>query len=314
MEKQQLIAELNKILHQPEMSVDLFFVFKSGDTYIQYLADPDDALRAEIILDFSEILDIFIDANNTYELNDVYDDNEYEDYHLFFDDINNNQIAQSIFNFDRTNALAYTPKAGSLSKIFGFLIEISNGTDHVTIYKRNQPTNAINPKTAINFFTGTDNKLKLIKQNATYMTKSVDLFKIGNTVLINSRSVYEHQFGFIAELQARAETGYIDLSSTGAFEFAEELQDKVQHLPKGELKKLKSLMKNNPIIENKNWKSVIKQARKYAKHDFEITEDGFIKIQSQKELKILISILNRDYNFNDASKERYLTKNKKLIR
>jgi hypothetical protein len=314
MEKQQLIIELNKVLHQSQMSVDLYFVFKNGDIFIQYLADPNDALRTEIITDFSKTLEIFTAPNNQYELNDVYDDNEYEDYHLFFDDINNNQIAQAIFNFDRANALDYTPAAGSLSKIFGFLIEISNGTDNVTIYKRNQPTNAINPRTAINFFTGTDNKLQLINQNATYITKTIDLFKIGNTILINSRSVYEHQFGFIAELQTRAETGYVDLSATGAFQFAEELQGKVQHLPKGELKKLKSIMKSNPIIETKNWKSIIRQAKKYAKHDFELSEDGFIKIQTQKEFKILISILNRDFNFNDASKERFITKNKKLIR
>ncbi len=73
-------------------------------------------------------------------------------------------------------------------------------------------------------------------------------------------------------------------------------------------------MKDNPIIISGNWKSVIKQAKKYAKHEFQISACGLIQIQSQKEFKILLKILNRDYNFNDASKEMFVTKNKELIK
>ncbi len=103
------------------------------------------------------------------------DGNEYHDYHLFYDNIENNQIAKYIFDFDRTNVLPYNNQVGPLSKIYGFLIEISNGTDFLTIYKRNQATNAINPKKVINFLTGTDNKLQLIQQNAIYMNKQIDI-------------------------------------------------------------------------------------------------------------------------------------------
>ena len=313
MEKEQLIRELNSILDKTGMTVDLYFVFKNGDQYIQYLADPNDDLRSELIADFSEILAGYTSSENNFELNDVYDDNEYEDDHLFFDKIENNQIALSVFNFDRANVVNYTKEAGSLSKIFGFLIEMSNGADYLTIYKRNQPTNAVNPKTSINFLTGTDNKLQLINHNAIYITKKVDLFRIADTILIKSRTVYEQQFGFIAELQKRASKGYADLSMIGVFEFSIDLVNKISNLQKGELKKLKIIMKDNPIIESKNWKAVIKQAKKYAKHDFEILDNGVIKIQSLKELRILLSILNRDFNINDASKEKFLTKSKKLI-
>lgn len=314
MDKLTLVSDLKKVIDSTSLSVDLFFVFKSGDIYIQYLADPDQTLRDELISEFTSVLEIFTAESNPYELNDIYDDNEYEDYHLFYDDVNNNQVAKSIFNFDRANTLPYTKDVGSLSKIYGFLIEISNGSESLTIYKRNQPTNAINPKTAINFVTGTDNKLQLIKQNAIYMYKQVDLFKINNTIFINSRSVYEHQFGFVAELKAKAEIGFVDLSTTGGFDFSEDLQDKVKKFPKSELKKLSNLTKNNPILEKKNWKAVLSQAKKYAKHQFDTNEDGTIKVTSQKELKLLISILNRDFNMNEASKEKFLTKNKKPIK
>lgn len=314
MDKSTLVSALKNIIESTSLSVDLYFVFKNGDIYIQYLADPDQLLRDEIIKEFVRILKIFTEDSNPYELNDIYDDNEYEDYHLFYDQINNNQIANAVFNFDRANALPYSTIVGTLSKIYGFLIEISNGSDSLTIYKRNQPTNAINPKNVINFFTGTDNKLKLIDQNAIYLNHKVDLFKINDTIFINSRSVYEHQFGFSAELEVKAETGFVDLSTTGVFSFDENLQEKVKKFPKAELKKLSNLTKKNPILERKNWKAILSQAKKYAKHEFKIDENGLIKVTSQKELKLLISILNRDYNMNEASKEKFLTKNKKPIK
>ncbi len=314
MDKATLVLDLKKVIDSSTLSVDLYFVFKCGEIYIQYIADPDQSLRNNIIEEFVPVLNIFTEENNTYELNNIYDDNEYEEYHLFYDEIKNNQIANSIFNFDRANVLPYTKEVGTLSKIYGFLIEISNGSENLTVYKRNQPTNAINPKNVINFFTGTDNKLQLIQQTAIYMNHQVDLFKIKNTVFINSRFVYEHQFGFVAELKAKAETGFIDLSATGGFEFSEGLQDKVKHFPKSELKKLSKLTQNNPIIENKNWKAVLNQAKKYAKHEFTTNDDGLIRVTTQKELKLLINILNRDFNMNEASKEKFLTKNKKPIK
>ncbi len=314
MDKLTLISDLKNVINSSTLSVDLYFVFKSGDTYIQYIADPDQSLRDEIIEEFVPVLKIFTEENNTYELNNIYDDNEYEDYHLFYDDIKKNKVANSVFNFDRANVLPYTKEVGTLSKIYGFLIEISNGSESLTIYKRNQPTNAINPNNVINFFTGTDNKLQLIRQNAIYMNHQVDLFRIKDTVFINSRSVYEHQFGFVAELKAKAETGFVDLSAIGGFEFSEDLQDKVKHFPKSELKKLSNLTKNNPIIENKNWKAVLSQAKNYAKYEFTKNSDGMIIVKTQKELKLLISILNRDFNMNEASKEKFFTKNKKPIK
>jgi hypothetical protein len=314
MDKLTLVSNLKNIIDNPSLSVDLYLVYKNGNNYIQYLSDPDQSLRDKIIKEFVHVLKIFTADGNPYELNDIYDDNEYEDYHLFFDDINSNLIANTVFNFDRSNTLPYRTDVGTLSKIYGFLIEISNGSESLTIYKRNQPTNAINPKNVINFFTGTDNKLELINQNAIYMNHQVDLFQINDTIFINSRSVYELQFGFSAELKTKAETSFVELAATDGFVFNEDLQEKVKMFPKAELKKLCNLTKNNPILERKNWKAVLSQAKKYAKHEFETDENGMIKVKSQKELKLLISILNRDFNMNEASKEKFLTKNKKPIK
>jgi hypothetical protein len=314
MEKQQLVTKLNDFFASNDFSVDLYFVFKTGDVYVQYIADPDSDLRTKLIDEFITSLSIWAEPNNQFDLNDIYDDNEYADYHLYFDSFENNKIADSIFNFKRMDVLPYESKVGNLSKIHGFVIELSNGKTEISIYKRNQPTNAINPKNAINFFTGTDNKLKLIQQNSTYLNNKIDLFVIDNVIFINSRFVYESQFGFEAELKTKAETGFVDLYSIPEFDINFDLQEKVRKLPKSELKKLSNLTKNNPIIQKKNWKSILSQAKRFAKHEFELADDGAIKINTQKELKLLISILNRDFNINDASKEKFLTKNKQLIK
>jgi hypothetical protein len=314
MEKNRLITDLEKIINCSTLSVDLFFVFKHGEIYKHFLSDPDQSLRDKLIKEFVSILRGFTNPTNLYQLNNIYDDNEYEDYHLFYDNLNENEIAKSIFNFERTNALPYFKEVGPMSKIYGFLIEISNGLENLTIYKRNQPTNAINPQNVINFFTGTDNKIQLFQQNAIYINKQIDVFKISDTIFINNRSVYETHFGFTAELKAKAEMGFTELLAFRSFDFSDKLQDKVKNFSKEELKKLSSLTRNNPILETKNWDAILFQARNYAKHNFETNADGSIKIKTQKELKLLISILNRDFNLNEASQEKFLTKNKKQIK
>jgi hypothetical protein len=313
MEKQQLITELTNFFSN-DVSVDLYFVFKSNGYHIQYKADPDDDLREELIEEFSEELKRYSDLDNPYPLTNIYDDNENEEYHLYFDDLDNNRVAKEVFEFDKANALPYTKEIGELSKIWGFLIELSDGNKTITVYKRNQPTNSITTKKYINFFTGTDNKFKLLNQNAIYISKSIDLFKINSTLFINSKTVYEFQFGFIAELQNKAEESYLELTTNEGFDFADELANKIIKLQKGELKKLTNAVKNNPILQTKNFNAIIRQSKAYANHKFEKDENGNIKIHSQKELKILISILNRDYNVNDATKEKFLTKNKKLLK
>lgn len=313
MEKAKLQAFVNDFIAK-DLSVDLYFVFKNGGYYVPYLVAPAEDLREELIEVFTKELAKFGDDENLYPLTDIYDDNEHEDYHLFYDALANNEIARDIFGFDRANCIAYTKEVGQLSKIYGFIIELSDGEEVITIYKRNQPTNAINPDRVINFFTGMDNTFKLLDQNAIYMSKSMDVFKINELLFINSRNVYESHFGFAAELQTKAETSYYELIADDGFSFDENLSNKLTKLSKYELKKLANSTKNNPILIKKNYSAIIRQAKKYEKHDFETDQDGCIKINTQKELKILISILNRDYNLNDATKERFLTKNKKLLR
>jgi hypothetical protein len=313
MDKINLQEFINNFIAK-DLSVDLFFVFKNGGFYVPYLVAPSDDLREELIDEFVKELEKFGDPENLYPLTDIYDDNEHEDYHLFYDALANNEIANDIFLFDRANCLPYTKEVGQLSKIHGFIIELSDGVESIEIYKRNQPTNAINPDRVINFFTGADNTFKLLDQNAIYMSKSMDVFKIKDILFINSRNVYESHFGFIAELQTKAETSYFELIADDGFSFEDNLSSKISKLSKNDLKKLANSTKNNPILLKKNYGAIIRQARKYEKHDFETDSDGCIKITTQKELKILISILNRDYNLNDATKERFLTKNKKLLR
>jgi hypothetical protein len=313
MTKQQLIDYLNNFLKE-NLTVDIYFIFKNGGFYIPYKVDPADDLRDEFIEEFSKELSRYSEVSNEYPLTDVYDDNEHEDYHLFYDNISNNEIAKEIFIFDHALVEPYSKSIGPLSKIHGFIIELYNGENIISIYKRNQPTNAINPDRVINFFTGSDDKFKLLDQNAIYMTKSIDLFKINDLLFINSRNVYELHFGFIAELQKKAESSYMELLSDNGFDFSEKLLKGLPPLSKNELKKITVSVRGNPILLSKNYKAIVKQAKRYERHKFEVDEEGIIKISTKKEFQILVRILNRDYNVNEATKELFLTKNKKLLK
>ena len=314
MEKRNFVEKLGSIINNPELSVNLYFIFKNTDVHIQYITDPNDELRQEIIEGFTTELKRYTDPYNNYELNNIYDDNEYDEYHLFYDEINNNVIANSIFNFNRTQVLPYTPQIGDLSKIYGFLIEIYNGAETLSIYKRSQHFNAVNPRKVINFMFGVGNKFKLITNDSIYFNRQVDIFKIDDIVFINNRNLYENQFGFVAELNRKAEVSFVNLLTNSAFIFEQELSEKLTSLRKNELKKLSNCIKDNPILDKSKYTAIVRQARRYAKHEFELDITGKIKISTLKELRLLINILNRDFNVNDATKEKFLTKNKKLLK
>lgn len=312
--KSDLVAKLQQILDSSRLSVDLYFIFKTGDIHRRYLLNPDSDLRQTLIDDFKEKLLGFCNPDNLYELYDIFNDNETADFNLYFDDIENNQIAKDIFIINKAETDSYNSDCGGLSKVHGFLIVISNGTEEVSIYKMNYSVNAVSSKKFINFVTGQGNALKIVKNDTLYMSKSIDVFRIDSDIFINNRTAYTKHFGFDAELRNRAEKGFVDLIATGGFEFSENARENAGKLSSNEMKKLGKLTKNNPIIENKNWKAVLKQAKTYAGLEYETTSTGLIKINSRNDLKVLIKILNRDYNLNEASKEKYLTKNKKLLK
>lgn len=315
MEKPELVSYLENFADPEQLSVDLYFVFKTGTIYTQYSTQPNERLRNEIIETFSKEIARYTDADNPYELYDIYDDNEHEEFHLSFDSLDKNEIASAVFQFDKARVEPYTAEVGKLSEIYAFIIELSDGNNAIRIYKQSMPTHAVNSNKFINFFTGEDNNLELIKSDAIYFDRSMDILQFGQSVVIISKKTYEVRFGFINELTERARTSFDALIATGIFSHSADIQSKVEKLQKGEKKKLNNLMQNNLIMQKPNHKALIlRHAKKYVKHEFKIDEDGNIALSSQRDLKILIKVLNRDYNQHEITREKFDTNNKKLLR
>ena len=93
---------------------------------------------------------------------------------------------------------------------------------------------------------------------------------------------------------------------------ADSLFTSYENLSKSTLKKLSNLKTDNPIVENGKLSEVKRQIKNYL--NYELNEkDGEININSKKELEILIKALNREYNMNEITKEKFETPSKRKL-
>ena len=228
MRKSELIIELQKFTGTNSVTLDLYFVFKDGDYFNHYRTHPNTELSKEIINGFTTEITRHCAPDSTYELHDVYDDNEYEDFTMFYDSMETNPISKSMFVLDKPSINDYTSDIGELSKIFGFLIELHNGEETLYVFKRNQPTHAVSRNKFINFFYGQDNNLKLINQDTIYITKSIDLMVINNKVIILNKKFYEAYFGFKEKIKQKASDSFLRIIASDGFIFEEEIHEKVR--------------------------------------------------------------------------------------
>jgi hypothetical protein len=314
MEKSQLITDLQKFTDLTTVSIDLYFVFKDGNFFKQYRTNPNDELKQEIIGSFVGQVINYANPTNPYELHDVYDDNEHEDFALFYDELSNNETSQRVFSFDKTEIDEYTRTVGEFSKVFGFLVELHNGQDTMWIFKRNQPTNAVSTRRSINIFYGQDNNLQLVQQDTVYITKSIDLMLVGDKVIIINKNLYESVFGLREKLREKAQNSFLQIVATNAFSVEESIYDKVNTLPPRIQKKLVNAVRDNAILSAQKFRAIITSAKKYANHTLKTEVDGKIILSTKKDLKILIKILNQDYVKNEITNHRFDSKSKKKIK
>lgn len=319
MEKTDLISILSKFTNPDSFSVDLYFIFKTGDTYTHYLTNPNDDLRDKIKSSFSAEIARYTDEANPYNIHSIYDDNDYEEFNLFSDPIEHNEVAKSIFIFDKPQIAEYTASVGKLSQVNSFLIEFSNAEEKLFIYKQNIPTSAVSSSKVINIAFGQGNNFKLINEDAIHFNKSIDLMAINNEVIIISRAVYESRFGFKAELEKKAHAKFEQLTATNLFECKENiLRDSMDRLTKKAKKQLSNIDSNNPVlkkISSGTYKKnpILIHAVKYVNHTFQVNSTGQIAVSTLEDLKVLIKILNRDYNINEITEEKFDTSSKKLL-
>jgi hypothetical protein len=314
MEKGKLNEQLEYFTKEKDLSMQLHFVFKSeyGD-HVPYEVTLDDKLKDEIFDAYLNELSKY--RNHYYQLETVYTDNVLGPNVLLYDKVNTTKVGSDVFEYKNSDIEKYNFEVGDYGSIFGFLISFysSELNKELRIFKKNMPTQTMSKKRYIGIINLDQHSFTQIDRDAIYFSKSIDMFCIDDSLIIQNYGVYESNFGFKELINLKAQSSFAELAKISAFWFSPKAIEKYTSLSLNTRKKLINCLNNNPILKRENYEAIKKQAKRHLKREFEVTKDGKIMINSKIDLETLITILNRDINYNEPAREVYLTRNKKLL-
>lgn len=309
MNKNELIASFGQIVNGENLTVDLHFIFKEGDGFKAYLTQPSEELRKEIKDELVKRLKWYLDNEDDFVIEDIYSSNAFDERTIHYDKLENNSVAIGLFNYETAELNQYTKEVGSFSQIFGFVIEVDTGDKKIKIFKKNAPVHAFGSAGSwIRFMSGEDDHLKLLTDEEVLRIEvDFSVVQDGEDLIIRSRKVYEKNFGFRSEIESRAKKAFIELKDLNVFEISDDMEEKIPKLTKTTLKKFGQVLNNNPIINGANWDGVVQHAKDYKGYEFKKAESGKIRLKSIKDFDMMIKVLNREFNKNELTDERFET-------
>lgn len=316
MEKGDFRTKVNNIISDGDLSLELHFVIKNADKkYVPYIIDIDDVVKTDLIEAYSSELDKYSNATSPFELHYVLAEEGIDEYVLYFDKANNTNVSIDIFDYKNSEVEKYAFEHGGFSNIFGFLISIYSKSEEkeIRIFKKNIPTAALKKTKIVNLFKNDNGKFSSVQRDSIYFGKSIDIFRLDDTIFIRDYNTYESSFGFDVILKKKLKETLKLLLKVKGFHFTDKGIENVSKLSKEKQRKLVSCVTNNPILVQEKFKAIKSQAKRYLKHEFKTTNDDKLIIDTKKDVDHLITTLNREINKNSASNEVFLTPRKKLI-
>lgn len=311
MDSSKFKQSIEGFLDKDAVSVNLDFIVHGDSGYSSFATNPNTELKEEIIESFTGKLRAYYQLND-FKIISIYDDNPSETQFTFYSDfLDKNEIANEIFNFVREDMESFDFRKTSLSELFGVVIELDNGTDKLKIFKKTYPIQVVKERSTHNFF-AEDGGLKLFKKDLFQLNDKIHLINFEDKVIIVAHKVYLDYFGFKEMLREKAELNLLTIHGTGHFEINERIN--VGSLSQSYQKKLKSCVETSPIFKNRNFVDLQEHTKKYSGREIKLTDTGFFKINSKKDLEVLIDFLNRDYNKNEVTGELFKTPSKKLVK
>jgi len=318
MEKGKLEELLQDFTNEQQLSAELYFVYKNNaaGAYIPYRTKPDQILTKDIIDSFTKEVQRFVKPESIFELHPVLTDNENPGYYLYYDNLDSTTVSKDIFSSNLSDAPEYDSSKGEFSLIFGFLINIYNGSSgkNLLIFKKNLPTQAMSKSKVIGLIPKNNGSFSSMENDAVYFQKSVDIFRIENSILIKNFGVYEINFKFDQIIQRKLEEALKRLLTIEGFWFSDMA---LKHIAKlstvKRLKLINCLNDNNPMLSDSRYLKITSYVKRYFKHEYKITMDEKIKIDTAKDVNYLITFLNREINKNSVTNEVFHTPNKKHL-
>lgn len=318
MEKGKLEELLQDFKSDQHLSAELFFVYKntSNNTYVPYTTKPDKILIKDIIDSFTIEIQKFATPESVFELHHVLTDNENPGYYLYYDDIDSTTVSKDIFSSKLSDAPEYDSSKGEFSTIFGFLINIYNDTTskNLLIFKKNLATQAMSKSKVIGLFPKNDGSFTSIEKDSVFFQKSVDIFRIDNKIIVKNYGVYETNFKYDQIIQKKLQEALKKLLDIEGFWFSQTALKHIAKLSSVKRRKFISCIdEKNPMLKDNKYMKVKSYVRKYFKHEYKITADDKIKIETLKDINFLITFLNREINKNSVTNEVFHTPNKKHL-
>lgn len=316
MEKRDFRQKINSIIVDTDLSLELHFIIKNSDKrYVPYIIDIDDVVKTDLIEAYLSELDKYSNKTSPFELQYVLAEEGIDEYKLYYDRANNTNVSIDVFDYRNSDVEKYAFEHGGYSNIFGFLISIYSKAQQkeIRMFKKNIPTAALKKNKIVNLFRSDDGKFSSIQRDTIYFGKSIDLFRLDDTVFIRDYNTYESSFGFDVILKKKLQETLKQLLKVKGFHFTEKGIENVSKLSKEKQRKLISCVMNNPILVQEKFKAIKSQAKRYLKHEFKTTNDNRLIIDTKSDVGHLITTLNREINRNSASNEVFLTPRKKLL-
>jgi hypothetical protein len=318
MEKGKLEELLHDFTSDQHLSAELFFVYKNSSTgtYVPYVTKPDEELVKDIINSFTAEVQKFAIPESIFELHHVLTDNENPGYYIYYDDVDSTTISKDIFSSKLAEAPEYDSSKGEFSTIFGFLINIYNGTTgkNLLIFKKNNPTQSMSKSKVIGLFPKNDGSFTSIENDSVFFQKNVDIFRVDNKIIVRNYKVYETNFKYDEVIQKKLAAALKKLLAIEGFWFSEKALEHIAKLTSTKRRKLISCLDDkNPMLSDDKYLKIKSYVRKYFKHEYKITADDKIKIETNKDINFLITFLNREINRNSVTNEVFHTPNKKHL-
>lgn len=317
MDKAELITRLQNFTANQSLSADLYFVLKNEDNnYELFSTTPSQELVGEMISSYIELLEKYANPMAPFELHSIFNDNERNWNYLYFDTLDRTPISTSILSSDTRNARPYSQDFGDYASIFGFVVDIYHQPSDTTvrIFKKAVPTQAMRRSRVFALSRDNDGRFKSLERDAVYFQKDIDVFRIGNRVVIKSYNVYENNFKFDEVLKSKVQESLRILLQIRGFRFTDSAIRHISNLNNTKRKKLINCVIDNKILTEEKYKHIKTQAKRYLENEFKISADDKIVINSKNDVDALIKILNREINRNSATNEVFHTPTKKLLK
>lgn len=295
-------------ISRQDYTLEMFFVMK--DKSIKR-AKLHNFTSEKLAKNFLKILQDTINEDTEYRAIQELDDNSRENEYLYFE---NAIIYENIkYLLDYWNGKKEIKPANSLEKdIFGLFFKLSSVDDYILFYQQCYPISFVTKASFMSLFTeGEGSVFKQIDKDILNIFYKIDFLIDEDFFLVLNFNPLEKQFGY-KEVILKEANDVIEIIS--ALNFIENMELIKNNLDSTNAKKIRNTSKKVLEMFENHFDEVKKFIQTHSVlHKLRFDKNNQIKLNSKKEMKLLIKLLSNDYLHSLLTKENFDSLSKKNI-